>query len=118
MTVPLSDRKSGPYTAGAGQTVFNYTFLILDAAHIQVLRIRGDVEEELELDVDYTVTGVGEEAGGTIVLSAGAEEGDIITLYGRLPIERVANYPGWRSIPNNAIDQELDRMTIALQEMS
>lgn len=116
MTVAQSPRMSGPYTATAGQTVLDYDFPIDRASEIVALRLRGTTEIPLELDVDYGVTGVGA-ASGTIILTAGALEGDVFTLYGRLPIERVTNFSGFRSIPNNTINTELDRMTKSLQEM-
>ena len=116
MTVAQSPRMSGPYTATAGQTVFDYDFPITDASEIVALRLRGTTEIPLELDVDYGVTGVGAPSG-TIILTANALEGDVFTLYGRLPIERVTNFSGFRSIPNNTINTELDRMTMSLQEM-
>lgn len=116
MTVAQSPRYSGPYTMTGGQTVVDYDFPIDNASDMIVKRTRGTSETTLELDVDYGVTGVGA-ANGTIILTPGATAGDIIEIFGRLPIERVANFPGFRSIPNNAINDELDRMTKALQEM-
>lgn len=107
---------SGPYTATAGQTVFDYDFPITHASEIVVRRLRGTSEIALELDVDYGVTGVGA-ASGTIILTDVALDGDVVTLYGKLPIERVTNFSGFRSIPNNTINTELDRMTMSLQEM-
>lgn len=116
MTVAQSPRMSGPYTATAGQTVLDYDFPIDHASEIVVLRLRGTSEIALELGVDYGVTGVGG-ASGTIILTAGALEGDVFTLIGKLPIERVTNFTGFRSIPSNTINFELDRMTKSLQEM-
>lgn len=116
MTVALSTRKTDPFTATAGQTVFNYDFPIDNAADMQVLRLRNGVVTTLELDVDYGVTNVGADSG-TFVLATGANDNDIFVAVGALKIERISNFPGWRSIPDNAINKELDRMTKALQEM-
>ena len=116
MTIALSTRKSGPYTATAGQTVFNYTFPLVDAADLQVIRYRDGVAATLSGSTDYVVTGVGL-ASGTFVLNVGAILGDIYVAVGDLPIERDADFPGFKSIPNNAINIELDRMIMAQQEM-
>ena len=116
MTVAQSTRQSGPFTATEGQTVFNYDFPVKAASELKVMRLRGGVEATLELDVDYGVTHVGEDSG-TIILTSGSTAGDIITIVGDLPIARTSNFAGWRSIPDNAINDELDRMTKSLQEM-
>jgi hypothetical protein len=116
MTVAQNPRTSGPYVMTEGQTVVNYTFPVDNSSELKVLRVRGSTETELLLDVDYGVTHVGEDTG-QLILTTGATAGDIITIYGNLPIERVSNFAGWRAIPDNAINKELDRITKSLQEM-
>ena len=58
---------------GAGSTdTFSYNFLIfVDSDLLVTQRDDNDAESLLVLDVDYTVTGVGDPGGGTIVLTAG-----------------------------------------------
>lgn len=64
------------YIATAGQTVFAYTFLSATSSNLLVLQ-NG---EELVLDTDYTLTGVGDVGGGNVTLTAGATVNDDITI--------------------------------------
>lgn len=51
---------------------YSYTFYIFNQADLLVtVRDTSDVETTLALTTDYTVTGVGSDTGGTIVLTAG-----------------------------------------------
>lgn len=66
MTVPNETNKSGPYFGDTVTKTFDYDFKIVDAAHLNVVRSEGGVPTTLTLDVDYTVTGVGNDEGGQI----------------------------------------------------
>lgn len=120
MTIPFSLRQSGPYIATAGQTVFNYNFKLLAAIDLQVWRQRAGVEELLELDVHYVVTGVGDEGGGTVVLKTGyeAEAGDIYLNSGEREVSRASQFVAWRSAEPAAIDREFDRFYVTLLELN
>ncbi|OJF92058.1 hypothetical protein AX761_21705 [Rhizobium sp. 58] len=70
MTVASQTNRSGPYTGNGVTTVYDYDFKIDNAAHVQVIKAdAAGVETILVLNTDYTVTGVGDAAGGTIVLA-------------------------------------------------
>lgn len=99
MTVINNDARD-QYIATNLQTIFAYTFEISDQDNIQVYqRASGatpdDIADILILGVDYTVTGVGVNTGGTIVLVNGATTGDIISLQGDAPPVRSTTFtPG------------------------
>ena len=60
------------YTGNGATSVYSYTFRIFSKADLKVTRRdTGDAETLLTVDVDYTVSGVGDTAGGTITLTAG-----------------------------------------------
>ena len=60
------------YTGTGGTSVYPYPFLIFDKAHLTVIKVDlSDVETTLVVDVDYTVSGVGEASGGNVTLLAG-----------------------------------------------
>lgn len=57
------------YTGNNTTATYAYGFKVFDEDHIKVtMRTALGVESTLTIDTDYTVTGVGEEAGGNIVL--------------------------------------------------
>ena len=71
MTIP-SENYRNDYPGDGSNDTFSYTFKITSESDIKVSqRDTDDVETELTLNVDYTVTGVGALNGGSIVLTAG-----------------------------------------------
>lgn len=113
-----STRRSGPYTATAGQTVFDYDFPVLDADDLGVYELPngGTAETRLTRGTDYTVAGVGLEAGGSIVLTAGAAAGDRISIVGERTPRRSTDFNEAGAFTANALNLELDALTIVLQE--
>ena len=117
LTIPFSERKAGPYTATAGQTVFFFAFPILAATDIDVWRERVGTATLLTFGVDYTVTGVGEPAGGQITLTSGALLDDIIAIDGDLLKERATGFVGGVPFQATTIDSDLNRLAIMVQEL-
>lgn len=73
MTVNTTEITSGPYTGNGITTDFAYTFRIEDKSQVRVFETTDlGVEAELTVDTDYTVAGIGVDAGGTITRVAGA----------------------------------------------
>jgi hypothetical protein len=116
-SIPFSERKAGPYTATAGQTVFFFNFPILEAGDIDVWRERAGTATLLTLGVDYTVTGVGEQTGGQITLTSGALLDDIIAIDGDLLKQRSTSFAGGTTLNTAALDAEFNRMAIMVQEL-
>lgn len=66
-TAPRND-----YVGNGATATYSYTFKIFAATDLRVTtRTTANVETALTYPTDYTVTGVGNSAGGTIVLTAG-----------------------------------------------
>ena len=71
MTIP-SENKRNDYIGNGSLDTYSYGFKILSENDLKLTwRNTDDIEVELVLNVDYTVTGVGAAVGGTIVLTAG-----------------------------------------------
>lgn len=81
MTTPQNDRYKRNVAAG-GETVFDYDFQIFEEEDIAVYRERAGTVTKLALTTDYTVTGVGVQEGGTIVLNVAAVADDIYAILG------------------------------------
>lgn len=113
-----STRRSGPYTATASQTVFDYGFPVLDADDLGVYRLPngGTTETRLTRGTNYTVTGVGLEDGGTIVLTAAAAAGDRITIVGERTARRLTDFNEAGAFTAAALNLELDALAILQQE--
>lgn len=72
MTVPNENYRND-YTGNGATSVFPYTFKVVDKTHLKVLKSDlSSIETTLTVDLDYTVSGVSDDAGGNITLTAGA----------------------------------------------
>ena len=110
--IPENDARV-QYTASAGQTVFVYDFILFDEDDVVVIR-EGTV---LTLgNGDYSVTGVGVETGGTVVLASGATAGDLVTLYRRSAIRRDSQYQSDGKFDAPPFERDFDKITTILQD--
>jgi hypothetical protein len=85
------------YQAAGGQTVFSYTFPIKAQTDLAVYKrdpdaMPVDANDILQLTIDYSVSGVNTASGGTVTLVVPAADGDIVTIVGARPIDRLAIY--------------------------
>lgn len=72
MAVETLGITSGPYTGDGTEDTYYYEFKIADDSQLIVFETDDEGNEtKLYLDTDYTVTGVGEDTGGTVVRVAG-----------------------------------------------
>lgn len=101
------------YTAAAAQTEFDYPFPIFADTDLKVY-----VGETLKtITTHYTVSGVGDDDGGTVTFLTAMTGGEIVTLYRDTTIERVTDFQ--QNGPNRsaALNDELDRVTVVQQEL-
>lgn len=73
MTVNTTNITSGPYTGNGVSDQFSYTFRIDQKSDLTIYETDTDgIETELMVDTDYTLSGVGDDAGGIATRTAGA----------------------------------------------
>jgi hypothetical protein len=97
------------YTATSGQTVFAYTFEIVDKDDIVVLKNGTTLSE----GTDYTVSNVGNDNGGNVTLTSGATAGDILTLYRDMPYARTQNYTNSGDFLASEVNSDFDNLWLA-----
>lgn len=119
MTV-ASNTPFDQYTATGGQTVFNYTFEIVAQTDLLVYLTPvgddpNDVTQVLTVVVDYSVTGVGTENGGTIVLVTGAALNDIVTIKQNVPVARDTSFTPGGILRADDLNLEYDNQTLIAQ---
>ncbi|UFN47964.1 hydrolase [Roseomonas sp. OT10] len=100
------------YVASGGQTVFVYPFPIFDIADLEV-RVDG-----LLLGSGFAVAGAGESEGGTVAFAVPPAPGAQVLLRRRLRIDRTTDFQPNGVLRANTLNDELDRQTAALQEVS
>lgn len=109
------------FTATGGETSFVYDFPIFDEDHLVVLR-QDDAAADpdtMVITTGYTVTGVGAEAGGTIVLvtPASATADEIYTLFRDVPEERVTDFTQAGAFNAATVNRELDLVAMIEQQL-
>jgi hypothetical protein len=114
----LANDRAEYFTAVGGETVFPYNFPLLASDDLAVWRRRGTLITRLALGTDYTVADVGNQAGGTVTLTAPAIAGDVITLAGDLLPRRITAFTTSGDFRADALNAELNRLTINLQELT
>lgn len=118
MTLPT--QSPDQYPTNGTQTVFSYTFKINQGEDLAVylLNTATNIETELVLDSDYTVTGVGNNGGGTIVTTSTYASGYRITI--RRDIENVQDTSfgsNMNAIPSQAFEAGLDDVVMMVQKL-
>lgn len=119
MTV-ASNPPFNQYYATTNQTVFNYTFEIVEQTDLLVYQTPAgdppdDATQLLALNVDYTVTGVGAENGGTIVLNTGATLSDVITIKQNIQVQRDTSFTPGGILRAQDLNVEFDNQTLIQQ---
>jgi hypothetical protein len=107
------------YTLSSGAQALPVTFYFLDNAHIQALVDRDGEPLTLVENTDYTLTGAGDESGGTLTTIAGTAAdlvaGDVVTIRRNITITQLVNYVYNDSFPAETHEQALDKLTMICQ---
>ncbi|MCK1685627.1 hypothetical protein [Bradyrhizobium sp. 145] len=117
MTVASEVNRSGPYIGNGVTTNFNYGFRILDEAHIQVIRSQAGVDTVLTLGGDYTVSGVGNDAGGAITIAVAPTATQTITILRSVPFTQETDLENQGAYFAETIEAALDLSAMRDQEL-
>ncbi len=99
------------YTANGSQTVFLYPFPIF-ASEDMVVSLDGAPQVS-----GFTISGAGATAGGDVTFDTAPTSGVIVTLERILPIERVTDFLEGGDFSAQSINNELDYMVAAIQQV-
>lgn len=112
MTITSTTSKN-QFTATGSQDTFNYTFKIFDEDDIKVITTDLSGVETVEvITTDYTVTGVGNAGGGTIVYVTDPTQDFKVTLKRNEPLTQEIDYVEGDDFPAAAHEEGLDRSAI------
>lgn len=100
------------FTANAAQTIFNYTFKIFTNTDLNVYVTPAGklANDSTDLTTDYTVTGVGNEDGGTIILNVGTGVNDLVTIVSNIPSNRTVDYQNNGDFRPETVNNDFDRV--------
>lgn len=106
--------------AGSGTTgPFTFTFYVLEAADLKVYkRSTAGVETLLTITTDYSVSGVGNPAGGTVTTVAAVAVGETLVVVRDAVNTQTADYVEGDAFPAATHEAALDRRTMVSQRLS
>lgn len=111
--------KSGPYNGNGVTSVFDYDFQIQAERELLVTRQNADdTEDTLTLTTDYTVSGVGVDAGGQITLVAPATAlptGSKLVIQYAGDYNQSSDYSSQGGINLEELEDALDKITMHLR---
>ncbi len=118
MTIP-SETARNDYTGNGAADTYSYGFKIFAQTDLVVTqRDTDDVETTLTVDVDYTVTGVGNTAGGTIVLTGGnLPSSYLLTIRRDRPLTQETDVRNQGEYFPEAIEDSFDSIIMVVQTL-
>jgi len=115
MTVPAPGPLTYSYSEDGVTTIFAYPVRFIEAQELVVMRTVDGIATTLTMGVDYTVSGEGNPAGGSITRTA-ATNGGTITIYRDTTWKQIVDLEDKQRNPAQAVEDQLDRLTMAGQD--
>jgi hypothetical protein len=116
MTVEVTDSRERYATDGTS-TTFAIGFYFLANSHLQVVYTdSAGAETTLTLTTDYSVTGAGDENGGSITTVETYASGGYITIVRNVPITQLTDYVAQDAFPAESHEAALDKLTMVAQQ--
>lgn len=117
MTALPNNDRTVRLAPSAGATALPYDFWIGRAEDLAVWRVRGGAATLLTLTIDYTVSGAGSDAGGTVTLGAAAQAGDAYVLAGAWLVTQVLDLVAYGDFRADDLDHQHRLILAALMEI-
>jgi len=116
MTISSTTNKD-LYSGNGSLTVFNYTFRILDEDEILVqLKDTNGVITTQTKTTHYTVSGVGDDAGGAITFVTAPAATDTVILARNVQLLQETDYTENSALPAETLEESFDRLTMINQQ--
>lgn len=100
-------------TAAPGATVFPYNFKIFDKHELLVM-VDGVIKA---VDVDFTVTGAGQDGGGTITFLAPMAGGETVMRRRNMKFERLTDYQNLGDLRSPTLNNDQDAPVMMIQQL-
>lgn len=117
MTVS-SETAKVKYTGDGTTTTFPVPFYFLADAHLKVVILAANVETILTLNTDYTVSGAGNPAGGSITTTIAYGIYAQITIARNVPFTQETDYQPNDPFPAASHEEALDKLTMETQQLN
>jgi hypothetical protein len=109
------------YNGDGSSYIFAYTFRIIESSHLYVIYTDADgVDTTWTENNQYSVTNVGEETGGNVVVEEAyiPADGTKLTLYREVPETQETDYVENDPFHADTVETDLDRTIMIIQQLS
>ena len=107
------------YTCNGTTNEFAVPFLFFADSHISVqIKTNDGRMQTLKQDDDYTLSGAGNAAGGTCVLTAAPENGAELLILRDVPYKQETRYIDGDPMPAPLLERNLDALTMMCQQLA
>lgn len=107
------------YSGNGSTTAFAVSFYFLASSHLKVTRRAANgTETVLVLNTDYTVTGAGNPAGGTVTMTTAPATGQTLVIQRNVPLTQEVDYQPNDPFPAESHEQALDKLTMEAQQLN
>jgi len=118
MTISSEKSLSGPYLCNGVTKNFAYSFKVFDAAHLSVkLHDDSGASAAFAQGIDYTVTGVGNESGGEVVMTIAPAAGKQLTITRDVPFVQEVDLENQGAFYIEVIERAFDEAAIRDQQL-
>lgn len=118
MTVSSETNHAGPYNGNGSTVTFSFDFRVVSSSHLDVIltSVAGD-EATLTLSSDYTVSGVGDDAGGSVTLAVAPATGEAVTILRSVPFTQETDLENQGAYYAETIERSFDLAAMRDQQL-
>jgi len=117
MTISTTDSRIS-YNGNGVTTVFSFPYRFLANGDLVVVSVdAAGVETVKTLTTDYTITGAGDDAGGSVTMLVAPASGTRLIIYRDTDITQETDYISGDPFPAETHERALDRLTMIAQEI-
>lgn len=106
------------YVGNGAAVAFPISFPFLDNTHVKVVRSTDGINDEVVPATEYTVTGAGNEAGGTCTFKVAPSQGVKIAITRNVPITQLYEYEELDNFPAKSHENALAKLTMICQMLA
>lgn len=120
MTVSSEVSTAGPYNGNGVTVIFPYGFKIVDETHLRVVVIDalGTATDLSFGDGDYTVSGVGNDAGGNVTVVVAPATGEKLTILRNPPLTQETDLENQGPYSASVVEARFDMLTMQVQKVN
>jgi hypothetical protein len=108
----LNEQNVKNHIATASQTTFTYDFRV-DAEEDMQVWVNGS-----EVTTGWSITGLGDDEGGSVIFDTGRTVGDAVTLLRQVEYTQETEYIAYDPFPAAAHEAALDKLTMQTQQLA